>query len=265
MNFSPELLQKLAEVKSQPGSTYLATVIKVQGSTPRKVGAKMIISGSGEIWGTIGGGDVERKLVEDVNRSRPRETVIIRYDLTENRDAAKDPDMMCGGIMEFLIEPLTNSDELFIVGAGHCGMELSRLAHHVGFAVTVIDNRSEWATREKHPEADQVICTDYATVAELIRFSPDAYIVIMTHGHEHDEAVLKLCLGHEAKYLGMIGSRSKAARIRRELAEAGISAERLARVHTPLGLDIGSHTPAEIAVSIVAELIAVRNQLQPLS
>jgi xanthine dehydrogenase accessory factor len=129
----------------------------------------------------------------------------------------------------------------------------------VGFHVTVYDDRSEWADPGRHPGADATICAPYKDVLSRIAWTPSHYAVIMTHGHACDEAVLELLLDRDLAYLGMMGSASKVAELFTRLRERGADAVRLARVHAPIGLPIRSRTPAEIAVSIAAQLVAVRN------
>jgi len=236
----------------------MITVTAAEGSTPRKAGAKMLVTADGRTWDTIGGGDIERMVIEHVLNTQPPDTSVVRYTLTDKGVAAGGPDMTCGGTMELLIEPLTANLHLYILGGGHCGIDLSQLAARTGFAVTVIDNRAEWASREKHPAA-RVICAPYDELEHHVRFAPDCYVVIMTHNHEHDEAATRICLQHETRFLGVIGSKNKARTLKNKLAQVGFTATDIARVTCPVGYEIGSHTPAEIAVSIVAQLIAVRN------
>jgi xanthine dehydrogenase accessory factor len=253
-----EFYSKALEALESGRACHAVTVVSSERSTPQKPGAKMLVFADGSIWGTIGGGDVERMIIEQIRNENPREPLMIRYTLNEQGAAAGGPKMSCGGVMEFFVEPLGESHVLYILGGGHCGIELSKLAAHVGFSVTVLDNRADWATREEHPLAARVICAPYAEIEQHIHFSPEVYVVIMTHNHEHDEQALRICLNHEAQYLGVIGSKTKAALLKQRLAVDGISEDRLKHVHLPVGLDIGSHTPEEIAVSITAELISVR-------
>ncbi len=250
-----EFYRQLLAVVEEGREAYMVTVIAAVGSTPQKIGARMLVFPEGNAYGTIGGGGVERQLLEMIVQARPAAPGVVRVEL---RETGEGPGMLCGGAMEFFIEPLGKASDLTIIGGGHCAVELSALAARTGFAVTVLDPRAEWASREKHPAA-RVVCAPVGELEQHIRFGPNAFIVIMTHGHEHDELALRLCLPHEARYLGMIGSANKARRVRENLLVAGHAPELLAKVHTPIGLQIGSHTPAEIAVSIMAELISVRN------
>jgi xanthine dehydrogenase accessory factor len=256
---SHEYYRKVVETLESGREVYTAVITASTGSTPQKTGAKMLIFADGSTFGTVGGGDVERKLIEDTLATRPKEPWVIQYVLNEQLRTENDPKMSCGGKVSLLVEPLANPNILYIIGGGHCGVELSRLAAQVGFSSIVYDSRPAWASREMHPIASEIICAPYDEVERHIRFSPGAFIVIMTHGHEHDEQVLRLCLPHDSKYIGVIGSRRKSALLFERLKKDGFSDDALSRVHCPIGLPIPSHTPAEIAVSIVAQLIEVKN------
>jgi xanthine dehydrogenase accessory factor len=254
-----DFYRRIVDALESGQSAWLATLISTDGSTPQKAGAKMLIFADGTGFGTIGGGDVEHKLIADVAAAKQSAPFMIRYSLNAEQQTSNDPNMMCGGFVSFFVEPLASPSQLYIVGAGHCGIELSQLAARIGFSVTVLDTRREWANPELHPSAKCVVCASYNDVIQHISFSPLTFIVIMTHGHEHDEQVLRACLKPEAAYIGVIGSHRKAKVLRSKLEAGGYSSEQLARVHCPVGLDINSHTPAEIAISIAAQLIAVRN------
>jgi xanthine dehydrogenase accessory factor len=252
-----DFYRKTLELLEEGRACWMITVIAAEGSSPRKAGAKMLVAANEGAWGTIGGGDIERAIIEHVRNTQPQTVSVMHYTLTEKGTAAGGPAMTCGGTMDLLVEPLAANPHLYIVGGGHCGIELSRLAARTGFAVTVLDNRAEWAAREKHPDA-RVICAPYSDLEQHVHFSPDCCVVVMTHNHEHDEEAARRCLKHETRFLGVIGSKNKAKTLKNKLAQEGFSAADIERVICPVGLEIGSHTPAEIAVSIMAQLIAVR-------
>lgn len=252
-----EIFEEIALAIKEKRKLWLVTVIESQGSSPGKPGMKMIVYSDGKTSGTIGGGQVERDVINDVLNGRFNSLARRTYQMMG--DFGQQPGMTCGGSQEVLIEPLSSGTPLYIIGAGHCAMELSSLASRCGFSVTVIDDRPEWCNKEKHPQAACHLCQNYADFSGLIDFSPEAYIVIMTHEHAHDEEALRACLYKPWKYLGMIGSRRKVGLLFDKLASEGVEKKLLERLHSPIGLPIGSQTPAEIAVSIVAQLIAVRN------
>jgi len=236
---------------------WVATVISVEGSTPGKPGMKMVVFPDGTTAGTIGGGQMEKDVISEIREKRYSVLTKRRYEMSG--DFGPKGGMACGGEQEVIIEPFGASCPLYIVGAGHCAMELSALANRCGFAVTVIDDRPDWANRERHPRASTVVCQDYSDLGRHIAFSEEAFIVIMTHQHLHDEEALRACVRRDWRYLGMIGSRRKVGLLFDKLASEGVDRALLDRVRSPIGLDIGSETPAEIAVSITAQLIEVRN------
>ena len=253
--FYQSLSQHLSS-EQQPG--WIATVVETDGSTPARVGMKQFIRLNDTPLGTIGGGEIELKVIERIRLEQPREAMVWKYDLGLGEAGTEKTKMICGGVQAILVEPLQSGDTLYIFGGGHCGIALSKLAAQCGFAVTVIDDRPEWASREKHPAAFRAECLPYPELNKLA-FSPNAYAVIMTHGHSHDETVLRQLVTHDWKFLGMLGSATKVAALFRRMEKDGFTAEQLQRVIAPVGFDIGSHTPQEIAVSIVAQMVAVRN------
>lgn len=161
--------------------------------------------------------------------------------------------------MEVYIEPIEPSPALYVIGAGHVGYQLAHMAQTVGFKVHVIDDREKFANRERFPDAEEVVTEDIPTWIARASIPAHAYVVIVTRGHNNDLDALRALAPRECRYLGLIGSRAKVARIYDALRDEGLSADRLTRVHAPIGLDIGAVTPQEIAVSILAELIAVKH------
>ena len=181
----------------------------------------------------------------------------MHYELAD--DFAQETGLICGGQMDVYIEPIEPSPELYVIGAGHVGLHLARLAHDVGFRVHVVDDREKFANRERFPTAAEVIAGDIPTWLARAELPSHAYAVIVTRGHTNDLEALRALAGRELRYLGLIGSRAKVARIYEALTANAMPPEQLARVHAPIGLDIGAVTPQEIAVSILAELIAVKH------
>jgi xanthine dehydrogenase accessory factor len=175
-----------------------------------------------------------------------------------NDDFVEESGLICGGQMDVFIEPITLPPDLFVVGAGHVGQHVARLGHTVGFRVTVLDDREKFASREHFPAPISLVVDDIPGWLQSATLPPTAYVVVVTRGHRHDFDALRALTARELRYLGLIGSRAKVARIFQALEAEGVDPARLARVHSPIGLDIGAVTPEEIAVSIVAELIAVK-------
>ncbi len=249
---------RLAEAESKAAPFWIATVISAEGSTPVETGMKMAVFADGTTEGTIGGGEIEKRVIERILRERTKGLQRWQYDLGGPEPAGEKTGMLCGGTEEILVESFFNGVPLYIFGGGHCGIALSALAAQNGFAVTVIDDREEWASEERHSSAVEVVKTPFQNAGNHVRFSDDCYIVIMTRGHRYDEMVLRQCLDKPFRYLGMLGSDRKVGELMKRLKADGVDPGKLERIHAPVGLDIGSHTPEEIAVSIVAEMIAVK-------
>jgi xanthine dehydrogenase accessory factor len=234
------------------------TIVRVNGSTPQRVGAKMLVYADGRTVGTIGGGcyenDAAGRAREAIAAGTPR---LVKYDL--NDDFVEESGLICGGQMEVYIDPIAPSPILYIVGAGHVGYHLARMAADAGFRIHVVDDREKFANRDRFPSADAIAVEDIGAWLHRAELPASACAVVVTRGHTHDFEAVRALAARDLRYLGLIGSRAKVARIFDALLAEGMPAECLDRVHAPIGLDIGAITPAEIAVSILAELIAVRH------
>ena len=238
----------------------LVTIVATQGSTPQRVGARMLVFADGRAVGTIGGGCYENDAAGKARESiRTRRAGVARYDLGD--DLAGENGLICGGRMEVFIEPLDPSPRLVVVGAGHVSQHVARMAADVGFRVQVIDDRETFANRDRFPSAEEVTVAPIAEFLAAADLPAAAYVVVVTRGHTHDLSAMRALAGRPLRYVGMIGSRAKVARIFGALASEGAPAEWLRRVRAPIGLQIGAVTPEEIALSIVAELVAVRRGL----
>jgi len=253
-----EVFAAVADALERGEPAALVTIVSTTGSTPQRVGAKMLVFPDGRIVGTIGGGCYENdafwKAREAITSRRPE---LVHYELSD--DFAQETGLICGGQMDVYIEPIEPSPELYVVGAGHVGFHLARLAHEVGFRVHVVDDREKFANAERFPTAVEIVVEDIPTWLTRANIPAHACAVIVTRGHTNDLDALRALAPRELRYLGLIGSRAKVARIYDALTEEQMPAELLTRVHAPIGLDIGAVTPQEIAVSILAELIAVKH------
>ena len=253
-----EVFAALGEALSRGEEAALVTIVSSQGSTPQRVGAKMLVFGDGGIVGTVGGGCYEN---DAIGRARQvlitRKACTVKYDL--NDDFAEETGLVCGGQMEVFIEPIEASPAVYIFGAGHVGYYLGKAAHDAGFAVHVIDDRAAFANAERFPFAASIVVDDIPDWLSRTTIPSTAYAVIVTRGHRNDLDALRAIAPRDLRYIGLIGSRAKVARLYEQvLADNAIAPDQLARIHAPIGLDIGAITPQEIAVSIAAELIAVR-------
>jgi len=253
-----EVFAAVADALERGEAAALVTIVATHGSTPQRVGAKMLVYADGRTIGTIGGGCYENdafgKAREAIANRRPQ---LLHYELAD--DFAQETGLICGGQMDVYIEPIEPSPELYIIGAGHVGFHLARLAEEVGFRVTVVDDRVKFANAERFPNAAEIVVDDIPGWVARTRLPLHAYVVIVTRGHTNDLEALRALAPHDLRYLGLIGSRAKVARIFEALKTDRMPDEHLQRVHAPIGLDIGAVTPQEIAVSILAELIAVKH------
>jgi xanthine dehydrogenase accessory factor len=256
-----DLYEEIVRLRKDGRRGAVATIVNVRGSIPSFKTAKMLVRDDGSIVGTIGGGCVEAEVwqaARDVMESeRPR---TLTFDL--NNDPKYDTGLVCGGTLEVFVEPILPPAELYIFGAGHVSASLYKVARIAGFDVTIIDDREAYANRERFPEADEVIAEDYDKAIERLAPRESSFIVIVTRGHRDDMRILRWAVQTPARYVGMIGSKRKTITIFKELEKEGIPAHLFERVHAPIGLDIGAVTPEEIAVSITAELIAKRRNVE---
>ena len=254
---SPELLTALDEALARGETVALVTIVSTRGSTPQRVGAKMLVHADGRMLGTIGGGCYESDAAGKAREAlRTRKARLVKYELTD--DFAEETGLICGGQMEVFIDPIEPPPHLVILGAGHVGLHLGRLAPGLGFRVTVIDDRERFANRDRFPEAAAVIVE---SIPEWITRTPldsSAYVVVLTRGHRQDYDAVRALAGRDLRYVGLIGSRAKVAKVVERAIEEGVPPDWLRALRAPVGLDIGAVTPEEIAISILAELVAVR-------
>jgi len=236
----------------------LVTVVSASGSTPARVGAKMLVYEDGSILGTVGGGALEARLIKEALRvMKEGEPFYGSYSL--NNDDAAGLGMVCGGEVSVFIDCYAGGPELVIVGAGHISIYLARIAKMLEFKVTVIDDREDYACEERFPEADRVVAAGIAETLGGLKVTENTYLAILTRGHKHDQVALEKVVQSSAAYIGMIGSRSKIKTVFDNIRQKGFTDSDLKKVHAPIGLDLGGSTPAEIALSIAAELVEVRH------
>jgi xanthine dehydrogenase accessory factor len=251
------IYEEIVKLQREGRRGAVATIVNSRGSIPSFQSAKMLVRDDGSIAGTIGGGCVEAEVWqasrEVISSEKPR---TLTFDL--NQDPKYDTGLVCGGTLEIFIEPVLPMPLLFIFGAGHVAIELFKAARNAGFDCIVADDREAYTNAERFPDARQVIAKDFDEALAGLAPGESSYIVICTRGHRDDMHILRWAVQTQARYIGMVGSRRKAITVFRELTREGLDPTLFDRVHSPVGLDIGSITPEEIAVSIVAELIAMR-------
>jgi xanthine dehydrogenase accessory factor len=313
----------------------LATVIERTGSAPRDVGAKMFVGEDGKTFGTVGGGLLEAGAYKEALMIM-RKDVVKTFTVSMNADKINSKDMLCGGNVKILLEPMTMkyydvyrqigatqtnrqrglvltgfdrniltktildkdgnvtgdmldsaiinqtkellhgkkpilirgyfadpiraSFPLYIYGAGHVSQYISKIAKLADFHITIIDDRKEFANGERFPDADTIIVSKIQDAFYCLDFTGDEYVVIVSRSHEQDTQILEEALKHKTKYVGMIGSKRKIKIITDTMKQKGFDDVAIGNVHAPIGIPIDAETPQEIAISIVAELVAVKNR-----
>lgn len=252
-----DIFDEIAKLKQEGRRCALATIVNVRGSIPSVMAAKMLVRDDGSITGTVGGGcvesDVRKGAMEVMQDGKPR---TFNFNLDQQPD--DDNGLVCGGSLQVFVEPIVSAPRLYIFGAGHVGAAVYKIASLTGFETIVSDDRDQYANRERFPDAHEVHAGEMDEILSGLSPSDSSYIVIVTRGHRHDLRVLRWALETRARYIGMIGSGRKVLAIYQQLESEGVSPESFKRVFAPIGLDIRAATPEEIAVSVVAELIAIR-------
>ena len=251
-----DLFEEIVKMRRGGQRGALATIVHTNGSIPSYESSRMLVHEDGSMAGTIGGGCVEAEVwaaaKEVMQKEAPRKMV---FHL--NNEAGYDNGLICGGTLEVFVEPILPQPVVYLFGGGHVSMAVAKAAHTAGFGIAVVDDREAFANKERFPTALEVF-TSYENALEKIRPNAASYLVIVTRGHKQDMRVLAWAVRTEARYIGMIGSKRRAKATLERLADS-YSPEQLATIHTPMGLDIGAESPAEIALAICAEIVKVRH------
>jgi xanthine dehydrogenase accessory factor len=252
-----DIFAEIARLRKEGRKAALATIIQVQGSIPSYESSKILIRDDGSIVGTVGGGCVEAE-VWSVAQEVMREEKPRRLHFSLNTQPEYDNGLICGGSLDIFVEPILATPTAYIFGGGHVSLYLAKVASVAGFDVVVLDDRPAFANKERFPDASETHAGPWEEVFPKLRVSDFSYLVLVTRGHKGDLTCLRWALSTPARYIGMIGSKRKFIEIAKVLENEGLPHEKIERVHSPVGLDIGALTPEEIAVAIVAEMIAVR-------
>jgi xanthine dehydrogenase accessory factor len=251
-----DLFEEIVRMKRAGERGALATIVHTNGSIPSYESSRMLVREDGSIAGTIGGGCVEAEVwaaaKEVIQIEQPRK---MTFNL--NQDAAYDSGLICGGTLEIFVEPILPQPVLHIFGGGHISLAVARAASSAGFAITLTDDRATFANKERFPQAGEIY-TSYEDAFEKLHPIPTHYVLIVTRGHKDDMRVLAWAVRTTARYIGMIGSKRKVLAVYKALEKEGYRPKEFTRVYAPMGLEIGALSPEEIAISVVAELIAVR-------
>jgi xanthine dehydrogenase accessory factor len=256
-----DIYEEIVRLRREGRKGAVATIVNVRGSIPSFETAKMLVRDDGSIAGTIGGGCVEAEVwqaaKEVMESEKPRS---LTFNL--NSDPKYDSGLVCGGTLEVFLEPILPAATLYLFGAGHVSVNVYKVARMAGFEVVVVDDRERYANRERFPEARDIYADEFEQSLAQLSPNENSFLVIVTRGHRDDMRVLKWAVGTPARYIGMIGSRRKVLTTYKELERLGVSRAKFEdpRMHAPVGLDLGALTPEEIAVAIVAEMIAVRRR-----
>jgi xanthine dehydrogenase accessory factor len=252
------IYQALEELERNNESAALCTVIKSEGSTPRHVGSKMLVYPDGHFIGTVGGGDLEHRVLDEawmtIADGKPR---LLSYTLS---DPARGDPGVCGGQVEVFVEPILSPAQIVIIGGGHVGKAVAHLGKWLGFRVIVSDDRPEFCNKEIIPDADGFYVCPMNELPKQMKIDKRTYFILTTRGSSIDAAGLGSLLDSPAAYIGVIGSKRRWATTIKDLKAQGESEERIARVHSPMGLELQAETPEEIAVSIMAEILMIHNR-----
>ena len=251
------IFRAVVDMQNEGSAGALCTIVQTSGSTPRHQGSKMLIYEDGRAIGTVGGGEVESRVRDEaLGAIRDGKTRVLNYKMVNPKEG--DPGV-CGGALEVFVEPILPKPTIVIIGGGHVGKALAYLAHWLEFKVAVSDDRVEFCNKEYHPEADEFYPIKMSELPTQLKITPRSYLLLMTRGSAIDVEGLPELLKTPAAYIGIIGSKRRWVTTRKALIENGISEADLNRVHSPIGLELNAETPEEIAVSIMAEIIMLRN------
>jgi len=248
----------IAQLEHSNQAAALCTIIRSQGSTPRGVSSKMLVYLDGSIVGTVGGGEVENRVIaealESLKDGQPR---ILPYSMADPQRG--DPGV-CGGQLEVFVDPILPTPLLVVIGSGHVGKAVAFLAHWLGFRVAVSDDRTEFCNPDAVPSADEYYPVSMLELPKQLNITPWTYLVLTTRGSNVDVEGLPALLESKATYIGVIGSRRRWETTRRQLLSAGTSEDSLSKVRSPIGIELNAQTPEEIAVSIMAEILMLRDR-----
>lgn len=245
-------IELLLEFKNRKKPVALVTVTKILGSAPCKAASKMIVTPQKEIFGTIGGGKLEFQVIDEAVRAI-RENKILECSYT----LGPEFEQCCGGKVELIIEPMNQSPELYIFGAGHIGVAICQVLKDTPFAITLLDTRENWGDTIQIDATVNYSAVPFDLYKQTVNWGPNCYVVVLTHDHKLDFEITALALHEKTKYIGLIGSKTKKNKFNNLLIHELNFAAGISPVHCPIGLDLGGNSPKEIAISIGSELLKV--------
>jgi xanthine dehydrogenase accessory factor len=252
-----DIYQALAQLHKDHQAASLCTVVKSEGSTPRHAGSKMLVYSDGTFIGTVGGGELESRVIKAaIAAMKSGRAEMLSYTMA---DPSRGDPGVCGGQVEVFVEPILPTATLVVIGAGHVGKAVVHLAKWLGFHVAVCDDRVEFCNAEATPGADEYHPVSMAKLAETLTITNQTYLVVTSRGSTVDVEGLPALLNSPAAYIGVIGSKRRWATTVKALKDKGLAEELIGKVHSPMGLELQAETPQEIAVSIMAEVLMLRN------
>ncbi|MBK9926615.1 MAG: XdhC family protein [Anaerolineales bacterium] len=252
------IYQVLSELEKNNESAALCTVTKSEGSTPRHVGSKMLVYPDGKFIGTVGGGELENRVIKAALESlKSGDMQTLSYTMS---DPSRGDPGVCGGTVEVFVEPILPPAMIVVIGAGHVGKAVVHLAKWLGFRVAVNDDREEFCTPESVPGADVYYPVEMGKLSEQLKITPQTYLIVTSRGSSVDAKGLPSLLASDAAYIGVIGSKRRWLTTVKALKEQGVAEELIAKVHSPIGLELNAETPEEIAVSIMAEVMMIKDK-----
>ena len=251
------IYQALAEIEEKGLVAALATIVRSHGSTPRHGTSKMLVYADGKALGTVGGGELERRVhAAALESMQDGEARYLSYEMS---DPSKGDAGICGGTVEVFVEALLPNPTLLLIGAGHVGKAVAHLAKWLGFRVVIVEDNPEFCTREHIPGGDEYLAIEMDEILENIQVNAQTFIVMATRGADVDSLALPDLLESQAAYIGVIGSRKRWLEASKLTQARGVDKEQLKRVHSPIGLEIEAETPEEIALSIMAEVVMIQH------
>lgn len=258
-----EILRNLLQLLENGKRAALSIIIEKKGSGPREPGAKMVVSEDGQTFGTIGGGNLERIIINEsldaIKQDKPKKVVLSLSNKTKNNEAM-NTGLICGGELTIFIDVTKPNLKLILIGAGHVSHSLAKMADMLGFDIIVVDDNAQLASKERFPMAKKIITGNFNNILDNLEISTEDFVVIAHGEPEHDYLALEKIIKKKPAYVGLLGSEAKKLALLKRLGEAGIDKNDLKPLHAPVGLDINAQTPEEIAVSILAEIIRERRK-----
>lgn len=252
-----DLYEAIVDLRRRGRRAALATIVRRLGSTPRKDHAKMLVLDDGSALGSVGGGCTEAEVWQAAHKVlETGRATLLRFELKD--EDAENEGLVCGGTVEIFVEPILPDPKLVLLGAGHVARAIAEGAHRLGFQVAVLDDRESFANRERFPHAGEVVAQPFEKGLSPIEVTDNTFILVVTRGHRHDQIALEAAIASRARYVGLIGSRRKISMLVDNLLAKGLSPDLFSKLYAPIGIDIGSETPEEIAVSVLAELTAIQ-------